>query len=48
VVIGGLAASTFVTLFLIPCLYVTANDRSARAGEAIRIVRRETPAPYPS
>ncbi len=35
VVIGGLAASTFVTLFLIPSLYVTATDRSARAGEAV-------------
>jgi HAE1 family hydrophobic/amphiphilic exporter-1 len=31
VVIGGLMASTFVTLFLIPCLYVTATDRVARA-----------------
>ena len=31
VVIGGLIASTFVTLFLIPCLYVTASDRIARA-----------------
>jgi HAE1 family hydrophobic/amphiphilic exporter-1 len=46
VVIGGLTASTFVTLFLIPCLYVTATDRSARAGEAIRaglrrVFRRE-------
>ena len=36
VVIGGLLASTLVTLFLIPSLYVTATDRSTRAQEAIR------------
>ena len=35
VVIGGLLASTLVTLFLIPTLYVTATDRSARAREAM-------------
>ncbi|HXW07740.1 MAG TPA: efflux RND transporter permease subunit [Vicinamibacterales bacterium] len=36
VVIGGLMASTFVTLFLIPALYVTATDRVARAAAAVR------------
>lgn len=35
VVIGGLVVSTFVTLFLIPSLYVTATDRSARARDAV-------------
>jgi HAE1 family hydrophobic/amphiphilic exporter-1 len=35
VVIGGLVASTFVTLFLIPSLYVTAAERSARMRDAM-------------
>jgi HAE1 family hydrophobic/amphiphilic exporter-1 len=36
VVVGGLPASTVVTLFLIPALYVTATDRVARAQLAAR------------
>jgi HAE1 family hydrophobic/amphiphilic exporter-1 len=36
VVVGGLLASTLVTLFLIPTLYVTATDRAERASDAMR------------
>jgi HAE1 family hydrophobic/amphiphilic exporter-1 len=36
VVIGGLLASTLVTLFLIPALYVTATDRTARGLRRLR------------
>ena len=35
VVIGGLLASTVVTLFLIPALYVTATDKATRVREAV-------------
>ena len=35
VVIGGLSASTLVTLFLIPAVYLTATERVARAREAL-------------
>ena len=38
VVIGGLTASTFVTLFLIPTLYVTATERTAQLRT--RLARR--------
>jgi HAE1 family hydrophobic/amphiphilic exporter-1 len=36
VVVGGLVASTFVTLFLIPALYVTAADRSSQLRRRLR------------
>jgi HAE1 family hydrophobic/amphiphilic exporter-1 len=36
VVVGGLLASTLVTLFLIPALYVTATTRVAHAQSALR------------
>ena len=46
VVIGGLMASTLVTLFLIPALYVTAADRAARLRDAAgRWTRGRRPAP---
>ena len=49
VVIGGLLASTLVTLFLIPSLYVTATHRSARARDALsRWLRGRRLAPQPS
>jgi HAE1 family hydrophobic/amphiphilic exporter-1 len=35
VVVGGLLASTLVTLFLIPTLYITATERTARVRAAI-------------
>jgi HAE1 family hydrophobic/amphiphilic exporter-1 len=37
VVVGGLLASTLVTLFLIPTLYISATVWSERAREAIRL-----------
>ena len=36
VVVGGLLASTLVTLFLIPTLYVTATTKVADAQSALR------------
>ncbi|HZL96299.1 MAG TPA: efflux RND transporter permease subunit, partial [Vicinamibacterales bacterium] len=45
VVVGGLLASTLVTLFLIPTLYVSATAWADRAASAIR--RRLWPGPSP-
>ena len=36
VVVGGLLASTLVTLFLIPALYITATEQTARVRAAIQ------------
>ena len=36
VVVGGLLASTLVTLFLIPTLYITATEQTARVRAALR------------
>jgi HAE1 family hydrophobic/amphiphilic exporter-1 len=36
VVVGGLLASTLVTVFLIPTLYVTATEQAERAQAALR------------
>jgi HAE1 family hydrophobic/amphiphilic exporter-1 len=36
VVVGGLIASTFVTLFLIPALYITATERTAALARRLR------------
>ena len=36
VVVGGLLASTLVTLFLIPTLYVSATGWAAEAGARLR------------
>jgi HAE1 family hydrophobic/amphiphilic exporter-1 len=47
VVVGGLLASTLVTLFLIPTLYVRAYAWRARAHAALRRLFRGT-APEPS
>jgi HAE1 family hydrophobic/amphiphilic exporter-1 len=43
VVVGGLLASTIVTLFLIPALYVSATAWSAAASAAVRRVRSSAP-----
>jgi HAE1 family hydrophobic/amphiphilic exporter-1 len=44
VVVGGLVASTLVTLFLIPALYVSATAWAARARVAIAVTASRAPA----